>query len=376
MSKNVKKIKEYMAKFMDRFRGYSAGEQPPAGWLKLNTNENPYEPPKSVIDDLKKGLENLRKYPDMDTKELKKQLTFNVRVDDKSALKMDNIVAGCGSDELLDIVFKTFVDPGDRVVYFDPSYGMYKVLTQMFRGTPVEIQLNEDFSIPIEKATSTPGKLFIICSPNNPTGLRVPNDSIAKICENFEGIVLVDEAYVDFANDSAISLLPRYNNLIIMRTFSKSFSLAALRIGYVISLERDVILALRKIRAPYSVNLAAQIAALSSLKHQDEVDETVKKIKEERQRVTEKIQEIEHLTVTPSESNFILVNIKAGDDEKKNQKITQKLFWELKKKKILVRWYMTKRLYTYLRVTIGTPEQNDMFIEALKTCLEFALQAA
>ncbi|MBD3188068.1 histidinol-phosphate transaminase [Candidatus Bathyarchaeota archaeon] len=371
----TKDIKKYFADYYDRFKGYTPGEQPGTGWLKLNTNENPYDPPQSVIDDIKAGLEDLRKYPDKDTRELKKQLTFNVRVDKSSALKMDNIVAGCGSDEMLDIIFKTFVNPEDRVVFFEPSYGMYKVLCNMYRATPVTIPLNEDFTIPEEKATSTLGKLMIICSPNNPNGARVPNEIISKICNAFDGIVVVDEAYIDFADGSAIGLLKEHPNLIILRTFSKSYSLAALRVGYIITLTRDIILALRKVKLPFNVNLPAQVAALSALKHQDEFDEIIEKIKSERERLAAKINAIEHLSVLPSDANFILVKINVGA-EKRNQKVTQKLFWELKKKKILVRWYMTRRLYAYLRVTIGKPEENDLLADAMEECLNIALQAA
>ncbi|MHA1792837.1 MAG: histidinol-phosphate transaminase [Promethearchaeota archaeon] len=371
----TKDVKKYFAKYLDKFRGYQPGEQPGAGWLKLNTNENPYEPPEEIINDIKEGLKDLRKYPDINTKELKKQITFNVRVDNKTALKMDNIVAGSGSDELLDIIFKTFVDPNDRIVYFTPTYGMYRVFTDIYKAVPVEIPRNEDFSIPEDKACNTQGKLMFICSPNNPNGDRTPNEVIDKICESFDGIVVVDEAYVDFANDSAISLLNKHSNLLILRTFSKSFSLAALRIGYVLSLSRDIIITLRKVKLPYNVNLPAQVAALSALKHQKEVDQIVEKIKAERERLTKMINEIPELKVLPSEANFILVKIQVGD-EKRNQKVTQKIFWELRKKKILVRWYTTKRLYSYLRITVGKAEENDLFVQSLKECVQISMQQA
>jgi len=357
---------------MAKFKGYVPGEQPEAGWIKLNTNENPYEPPASVINDLKNGLKDLRKYPDIDANEVKKQLAFNVRVNKESSLKMDSIVVGAGEDELLDLIFKTFIDKNDRVVFFSPSYGMYKVLCDIYDAVPVEIPLNPDFTIPEQKAISTPGKLMIFCSPNNPDGSRVPNDLIAKVCETFKGIVAVDEAYIDFAEDSALGLTTKYNNLIILRTFSKSYSMASLRIGYIVSLNRDIILGIRKVKQPYNVNMAAQVAALAALKHQSEVDETIKKVKNERNRLVGMLKQIPQIQVFPTESNFILIKIAVGNDET-NQKINQKIFWELKKRKILVRTYPERPLYEFQRITVGKPEDDDKFVQVFKECLEIGL---
>ncbi len=357
---------------MAKFKGYVPGEQPDASFIKLNTNENPYEPPASVINDLKNGLKDLRKYPDIDATEVKKQLTFNVRVNKESALKMDSIIVGSGEDELLELIFKTFVDKNDRVVYFSPSYGMYRTCCEIFDAVPVEIPLNPDFSIPEQKALSTPGKLMLICSPNNPDGGRIPNDLISRICESFNGMVVVDEAYIDFAEDSALGLTSKHSNLIILRTFSKSYSLASLRIGFLVSLNRDVVLAIRKVKQPYNVNLAAQVAALSALKHQPEVDEIVKKVKAERNRLVGMLKEIPQLKVFPTESNFILIKIAVGNDET-NMKINQKIFWELKKRKVLVRTYPTRGLYEFQRITVGKPEDNDKFVQIFKECLEIGL---
>jgi histidinol-phosphate aminotransferase len=365
-------MSQYLRKFMARFKGYVPGEQPDPSFIKLNTNENPYEPPASVIADFKNGLKDLRKYPDIDANEVKKQLTFNVRVNKESALKMDTIVVGAGEDELLELVFKTFVDKNDRVVFFSPSYGMYKVCCDIFDAVPVEIPLNPDFSIPEQKALSTPGKLMLICSPNNPDGGRVPNDIISRICESFKGMVVVDEAYIDFAEDSALGLTSKYSNLIILRTFSKSYSMASLRIGYLVSLNRDVVLAIRKVKQPYNVNLAAQVAALAALKHQPEVDEIIKKVKDERNRLVGMLKQIPQVKVFPTESNFILIKVAVGNDET-NMKINQKIFWELKKRKFLVRTYPEKGLYEYQRITVGKPEDDDKFVQAFRECLEIGL---
>lgn len=368
-------MSQYLRKFYAKFRGYVPGEQPTGDWLKLNTNENPYEPPAAVIEDLKAGLVDLRKYPDIDAVEVKKQLTFVVRPDKGVSLKMDNIVVGSGEDEILDLIFKTFVDKGDRVVFFNPSYGMYKVLCDIHEAVPVEIPLNDDFTIPASKATATPGKLLLVCSPNNPDGARVPNDLIDAMCQAFQGIVVVDEAYIAFADDTCLSLLQKHPNLIIIRTFSKAYSLAALRVGYLLSMNRDVILAIRKVKQPYNVNLAAQVAALSALKHQAEVDEIVAKVKAERVRMSSLLAEIPHVKVYPSEANYVLLKIETGDPSR-DMKVNQKVFWELKKRQVLVRTYPQKGLYEFQRVTVGKPADTDRFIAAFKECLEIGLQQA
>jgi histidinol-phosphate aminotransferase len=367
-------MSKYFRKYMAKFKGYTPGEQPQdSGWIKLNTNESPYEPPESVLEDIKAGLKDLRKYPDIDGIEVKKQLAYTIRVNREISLKLDNIVLGAGEDELLDLVFKTFVDKNDRVVFFDPSYGMYRTLCEIYDAVPVEIPLNPDFSIPEEKTAATAGKMLIICSPNNPNGARVPNETIENLCQSFQGIVLVDEAYIDFADDSCLTLLPSYGNLIVMRTFSKSASLAALRVGYLLSLNRDVILAIRKVKAPYNVTMISQVAALSALKHWTEIVQTIEQVKAERERLIAALKEIPQIVVFPSDANFILIKVDIGKNDQ-NMKVNQKIFWELKKRKILVRVYSQKGLYEFQRITIGTSEEMDVFISAFKESLEIGLQ--
>ncbi len=366
-------MSKYFRKFYPKFKGYVPGEQPGVDWLKLNTNENPYEPPQAVLDDIKVGLVNLRKYPDIDATEVKKQLTFNIRTSRDHALKMDNLIVGAGEDELLDLVFKTFVDKNDRVVYVDPTYGMYRTLCEIYEAVPVEIPLNKDFTIPVDKLLATQGKLLILCSPNNPNGARVPNEIIAKACESFDGIVVVDEAYIAFADDSCLALTEKHDNLIVLRTFSKSHSLAALRVGYLVSLNRDVILAIRKLKQPYNVNLVAQVAALSTLKHQPEIDEIIAKIKASRDKLIEMMKQFPQIEVFPSDANYILIKVNVGDDAK-NMKVNQKIFWELRKRKVLVRTYTQRGLYEFQRISVGKPEDIDRFVKEFKECLDIGLQ--
>ncbi|MFX0103579.1 MAG: histidinol-phosphate transaminase [Candidatus Hodarchaeota archaeon] len=371
-----KKITDYFRKYLQRFKEYVPGEQPRGDeWLKLNTNENPYEPPVSIVDDIKAGLKNLRKYPDIDAVELKKQIAYNFPVERGLALKMDNIVVGSGEDEILDMLFKTFVDPGDKVVTFNPSYGMYKVFCDIYGGTLVEIPLDSSFDIPADKVMAAEGKIMFICSPNNPTGKRVSNDLIDKTCKSFDGIVVIDEAYCHFAKDTAISLLKDHENLIIMRTFSKAFSLAALRVGFLMTMNRDIVKAVRKVKLPYNVNLAGQVAALSCLKHIEEVNEIIERIKGERDKLWERLNEMPEAKVLPSESNFLLMKVDVGD-KARNTKVNLKLYWELKKRKVLVRMYSARNMQEFLRISVGDEMANERLVKEMKECMEIAMQQA
>lgn len=372
----MSKKPSYIRKYLERFKEYVPGEQPRGDeWLKLNTNENPYEPPVSVLNDIKAGLKNLRKYPDIDAVELKKQMAYTFPVARDYALKMDNIIVGSGEDEILDMLFKTFVDPADVVLTFNPSYGMYKVLGGVYGAKMVEIPLDEGFDIPMDKAISAEGKMMMICSPNNPTGKRVPNDVIAKICERFDGVVVVDEAYCTFAEDTAIGLLRDYQNLIIMRTFSKAYCLAALRVGFMMTTNRDVVKAVRKVKLPYNVNLAGQVAALSCLKHHDEIDELVGRVKSEREKLWKALNEMPEAKVLPSEANFLLMKVDVGD-KARNTKVNLKLYWELKKRKVLVRMYSARNLQEFLRISIGDELANERLIKEMKECMEIAMKKA
>ncbi|TFF90906.1 MAG: histidinol-phosphate transaminase [Promethearchaeota archaeon] len=344
---------------LKKFSPYEPGEQPSTdGWVKLNTNENPYPPVPEILEDIKNAVnERLRLYPDPTAFDLRKDI-LNLLLRDKDTLTNRNtIFIGNGSDEILDVIFKTFVDIGDSVVYFYPSYGMYKVLTQLYGGKEVEIKLNEDFSIP-EKAFSAQGKLFFINSPNNPNGKSIGNATILKICSNFPGIVVVDEAYADFSDQTALPLLKKVKNLIVSRTFSKSFSLASLRLGYALA-DADIIKAMNRVKLPYNTTYLSQVAAQSCVKHRNKIFEQNKKIIEERNRMTEEINKLEGLSVLPSDANFILVKF----DDKST---TLKFLWDLKEKKILVRHFSKPGLYPYIRITIGTEEQNNQFLKIFR----------
>ncbi|MFW9895443.1 MAG: histidinol-phosphate transaminase [Candidatus Thorarchaeota archaeon] len=344
---------------LKKYSAYEPGEQPKeSGWLKLNTNENPFPPVPEIMADIKVAVdEKLRLYPDPTAFELRKEI-LNVLLRDKDTLTNRNSVfIGNGSDEIFDVIFKVFIDPGDEVVIFYPSYGFYKVLATLYDAKITEIQLTDEFSIP-DSAFNAQGKLMFINSPNNPNGKSFGNATILKLCGSFPGIVVVDEAYADFSDQTCLSLLKKVKNLIVNRSFSKSFSLASLRMGFALA-DPDIIKEMNRVKLPYNTNYIGQIAALSCIKYNNKIFERNKKIIEERQRLSKELEKFEGITVLPSDANFIFIRF---EDKSK----TLKFVWDLKEMKILVRHFSKPNLYNYIRVTIGSEEENNKFLNAFK----------
>jgi len=344
-------FRETLRKFVDFEPQTQTQEQ---GWVKLNTTENPYPPIPEILDNIKKTIDQkIRLYPDPTSIELRKGI-LNVLLQGKDTLTNRNSVfIGNGSDEIFDIIFKVFIDPGDEVILFYPSYGLYKSIATLFNAKINEIQLNEDFSIP-EAAYTTIGKLMIINSPNDPSGKSFGNPTILKLCGSFPGIVIVDEAYADFSTQTCLPLLKKIKNLIVIRSFSKSFSLASLRIGYALA-DAEIIKEMNRVKLPYNTNYIGQVAAKSCIQYRKEVFEQNDKILKERIRLTDELSRFEGISVLPSDSSFIFVKF---EDKTK----TLKFVWELNEFKILVHHFSKPGLYGYIRVTIGTKEDNDAFL--------------
>jgi len=344
---------------LTRYKAFELGEQPEGeDWVKLNITENALPPIEEILLDINSTLKNkniLRKYPDSSTLEVRKAI-LNQLLRDKGTLTNRNTVfIGNGSTDVLDVIFKVFVNPGDEVIIFYPTYSLYTVLANLYNAKIKEIKLNEDFSIP-ESAYDQKGKLLFINSPNDPNGKSIDNEMILKICYNFPGIVVVDEAYADFSDSTCLPLLKDVKNLIICRSFSKTFSLASLRIGYALA-DADIIREMNRVKLPFNTNQIAQIAAISCIKHMNKVYEQNKKIIAERKRLSENLNSYDGISVLPSDANFIFVKF---DDKSK----TLKFLWDLKDLKILVRHFSKPGLYNYIRITVGTEEENSKFLDA------------
>ena len=209
-----------------------------------------------------------------------------------------------------------------------------------------------------DSAYDAKGKLMFINSPNNPNGKSFGNATILKLCGSFPGIVVVDEAYADFSSQTCLPLLKKVKNLIVNRSFSKSFSLASMRMGFALA-DGEIIKEMNRVKLPYNTNYLGQIAALSCIKHSNKIFERNKTIIEERQRLTEELNKFEGIDVLPSDANFIFVKF---EDKSK----ALKFVWDLKERKILVRHFSKPGLYNYIRVTIGTAEDNDKFLNSFQ----------
>lgn len=344
-------MKKYLKKSLQKFDAYVPGEQPrESGWIKLNTNENPYPPSPKVVQSLRKAVgDPLNLYPDPVCLDLRKAISKLYQV------PVEQTIVCNGSDETLRMILETFLEHGDKVVYPYPSYPLYKTLTEIHCGKSVVVPLTEDYDLP-KWNTSWQGKILFIANPNSPTGGVFSNKKISQICEQFKGIVVLDEAYVDFAESSGLSLLSRYSNLIVSRTVSKSYSLAGMRVGFAMASE-ELIASLYLIKDSYNVNRISQIAAKAALEDRDYFQKTREKIIQTKKRL---ITELEKLgfTVYKSDANFVFTSPPDGDGKT--------LYRYLKKEKILVRFWDLPRLRHAVRITIGTDKEIDSLIRAIR----------
>ena len=320
--------------------------------IKLDGNENPY----GCSDKVKQALANFTYYhiyPDPAQRELRKAL------ESYAGFNSEHILAGSGSDELIDLVLRLFLKPGDGVINCPPTFGMYKFCTEVCGGRIVNISRKQDFSIDIpavKKAIDKKTKVIFIASPNNPSANITTEMEIMELLAT-SIVVVVDEAYYEFSGKTIAHLVPQYSNLVVLRTFSKWAGLAGLRVGYGI-FPTYLVGYLMKIKQPYNVNVAAQIAAIESLKDIDYLRGTIDAIINERQRLLGKLKEIEWLQVYPSNANFILCRVLRGR--------ASEIHHNLQKKGIFVRHFNIPELKDCLRISIGKPEHTDRIISALR----------
>ncbi len=327
-------------------------------WIKLNTNESPYGPPKEVIKEIQSAVnDSLRLYPDPSAKTLR-ELAVKVMLSPLNpALTPENVLVGLGSDEIIDLIMRAFVDPGDGIVFFRLSYGMYDVLARLYSANRIVLEFDENFTIP-PSLSIPPAKLLIICSPNNPNGKSFSNEQIGRLCCDFQGLVIVDEAYADFATTTAIPLLQQYPNLAIVRTFSKSYSLAGERVGILVG-TKEIVAMLNTVRLPFNMTRINQVAACASLRHYDKVKVLVGNIIRERERLAHEIPRCcPNLKVLPSDANFLLIQCPSPAYAKA-------IMDGLTARKILIRHFEKSGLESYVRITIGTQPQNEVVLASL-----------
>jgi len=269
------------------------------------------------------------------------------------------ILAGAGSDELIDLILRLFLEPGDGVVNCPPTFGMYPFCTDVCGGHTVELARDKNYDIDvaaIRKALDNKAKLVFIASPNNPTANLTPEADIVELLETGR-IVVVDEAYHEFSGTTVAPLVAKYNNLIVLRSLSKWAGLAGLRLGYGM-FAPAIVEQLMKIKQPYNINAAAHVALLESLADIKYLKGTVEKIIAERERLYTKLEGLKFLRPYPSDSNFILCAVTEGNARKMHE--------ALRKKGIFLRYFDTPLLRNYIRISVGKPEHTDVVIDALK----------
>jgi histidinol-phosphate aminotransferase len=331
--------------------GYVPGEQPQdQRYIKLNTNENPYPPSPRVIEAMRAAATaDLRLYPDPLANALCDRAATVYGV------QRDGILVGNGSDELLALIVRACVGTGDRVVFPYPTYSLYDTLVVMQEGEIVHLPYPADFSLP-EGLETARGRLTFVCHPNSPSGTAVPIAALRRLAEQVAGVLVVDEAYVDFAEHSALPLLREFQNLIVLRTFSKSFSLAGMRIGLAFGPPK-IIAELLKLKDSYNVNRLSIVAAAAALDDYGWMQENVARIRRTRTALSQGLRD-RGFAVLPSAANFVLAR-RPGEDQ-------ERTYLELKGRGILVRYFPVPELRDALRITVGTDEEIGALLKALE----------
>ena len=350
-----------------KLEAYTPGEQPKSKHVvKLNTNENPYPPSPACARVLKAfDLDRLRRYPDPVFAELRAALA------QLNGTQPENIFVGNGSDEVLSVAAKTFVEDDESIGSLDPSYSLYKTLAAIrgvkWVGQDVR-QKTKDVSSRVSRLASSVS-LFLWTNPNAPTGTFAEPAEIAAFAKTFKGVVIVDEAYADFArtNCMALATAPKNRNLLVMRTFSKSYSLAGLRVGYCVG-PKDLIDAMYKVKDSYNVDALAQSVALAAVKDQAWMKANVAKVVKTRVRfVAELVRR--GWDVLPSESNFVFAKPPAdkGKGKRGKGRSAEDIFNSLRARNIFVRYFRGPKTGDRLRITIGTDAQMKKLLSALDT---------
>ena len=353
-----------------KLHGYVPGEQPKIrGLIKLNTNENPYPPSPNVLRAITGAVDGrLRLYPNPAADRLRKKLAaFH-------GCSPDNIIVGNGSDELLALATRVFVEPSDSkyaprsrntIQYFTPSYSLYPVLADIAGAAKNAVPLNSDFTMPAVEQLRRAKKwnfraaLTYVTTPNAPSGRGFTTAELDALCRAQKGLLVLDEAYVDFGRENAMQLAAKYRHVIVARTFSKAYALCFLRVGYFRG-HPDLIAALDKARDSYNVNGLGQVAAEATLDDLDYYRKNFARIIATRERVIRELDGLGFQTL-PSQTNFVLTRpprFPAGQWLEK-----------LRAEKILVRWWSYPEVRNYLRITIGTDDEMDALIRAVRKLL-------
>ncbi len=342
----------YFRDNIERMSGYTPGEQPKDGeYIKLNTNENPYPPSPGVLNAIKDALnKELRLYPDPVA------TAARVKIAGVLGTKPERVMAGNGSDDVLSIIIRSFAGAGDKVVFPYPSYMLYKTLSELQDGLACAIDFTEDYSLPGDFVVKG-AKVTFIANPNSPSGTMISPEKLSEIATKIDGVLVIDEAYADFAHDNCLRLVEKHNNVLVLRTLSKSYSLAGIRFGFCVAQE-SLITGMMKVKDSYNADRLSIVAAVAALDDQITMKTHAAKIIETRRYLAAALQEMGFF-VYPSETNFVLARCRKGVS-------AQNLYLALKSRKILVRYFNLRRLDDCLRITVGTREEIETLLKHLR----------
>ena len=319
--------------------------------VKLDGNENPYGPSPRVAEVLAR-FPHYHIYPDPEQRKVREAIAEYVGADP------EQLVVGNGSDELLDLTGRLFLSPGDGVVNAPPTFGIYDFVARTYGARVVEVPRREDFALDVgatEKALAGGAKLMFLASPNNPTGNALSSEELERLLAQ-DAVVVVDEAYAEFAGESFVPLAGEHDNLILMRTFSKWAGLAGLRAGYGV-FPPAVAETIRRIKMPYNMNVAAQAAVLASLEDREALAENVKLVVDERERMAPRLAALPWLRVYPSRANFLLCQVQGRQ--------ATDVQAQLRERGVLVRHFDSPGVRGCLRISVGKTEDTDRLVEAL-----------
>ena len=340
----------YFRETIEKMTGYTPGFQPKsADVVKLNTNENPWPASPNVLKAIQNlTAENLRRYPEPTSD------TFRNAAAKVLGVQAENIICTNGGDDLLNICIRACCDSNRPLAYAQPTYSLYPVLAQLHGCQAIEVQ--RDASGSLERLAQSNAALTIVCNPNAPTCELLPIDTLAELAGQLSGVLLIDEAYVDFADDNAVRLVNEFDNVVLLRSMSKGYSLAGMRFGFGIASKR-LMEGLMKVKDSYPVDAVALVAATAAISDQAYIKANIEKIKTERARLTEQLRSM-GFDVPDSQTNFILARCIETD--------AKDIFDALVRQNVFVRYFTLSGLEDKLRITIGTPEQNDKLLDALK----------
>ena len=349
---------------IQELHGYVPGEQPQGdGWVKLNTNENPYPPSPKVSEAVAAEVSSLRKYPEPTSARLR------AAIGQRYGLTQQNVIIGNGSDNILDLITRCFVsEPGAGHTL--PSYSLYPVVTGMSGQRLVNVDFDRSMTLDVAALAATQATVFFLTNPNAPTGVAFPLAQIEAALQAIDGLLVVDEAYVDFGGESAVSLLKDYENLIVVRTFSKSYSLAGMRVGFAMA-AASIIAVLDRVRDAYNVDCIAQAAALAAFQDVDYFEAQRQQVMATRSQTRAALDGFGWFTY-PSATNFLFTEPKNAAGES-GPEVAAGLFAYLKAQHVLVRYFPAHPLTcAFIRVTIGTDAEMQAFLTASQPWLNNA----